>query len=198
MLAEAKLCGGAVVMRDNPAELCCPFNFALVRWSKINIKNVVADLLALMRPREIIMREPFPVDVVQVVNTQTDKVIKALGLYGRNIAFRVSVRLRGARRSFHDLRARTFPEGIEAGRKLSVPIPDQMICFHSDLTHPYGCVTSLLQYPFFIGMKRRRGHEHLAAVEMDEYENVGINLSLPRQHGLGEKIDSDQVMGAER
>ena len=192
MLATTGLRGGAVVVRNDAAKSCLPFDLALVRRAEINIKNIVADLLTLMGPREVVMRQPFTIDMVKMINAQADKVVKALCLYCRNVRFRVSVRLRGAWRSFHDLRTRTFPEGIETRSELSIPIPNQMLRLLPYLSHPYGCVSRLLKNPFFIGMKCRRGHEHLAGVEMDEYENVGINLSLPRQHGLGEKVDSDQ------
>ena len=91
MQAATGLRGGAVVVRDNPAELRFPFDLALVRWSKINIKNIVVDLLTLVGSREVVVREPLPVDIIEVVNAQADKVVETLLFYGRNIGLRVSV-----------------------------------------------------------------------------------------------------------
>ena len=153
LLATAELRGGAVVVRDDAAEFCFPMDLALVRRSKINIKNVVADLLALMRPREIIMRKPFSIDVVKVINTQADKVVKALRFYGGNITFRVSVRLGGARRRFYDVCTRTLPESIEARCEFGITITDQVACFDTNIIQPHGGIPRLLKYPFLIGMK---------------------------------------------
>lgn len=78
MFVGAGLRSVAVVVRNDAAQLCCPLNLALIHRRKIDIKNVVADLLALMGPREIVVREPLPVDMVKVIKAQTDKVVKAL------------------------------------------------------------------------------------------------------------------------
>ena len=102
ILATAGLRGCSVVVRDDSAELLFPFDFAFTRWSKINIQNLVIDFLALVRPGEVVMRQPLSVNVFKVINAQADKVVKALRFYGRNIAFRVSIRLGSARRSFYD------------------------------------------------------------------------------------------------
>lgn len=192
MLATAGLSGFAVVMRDDSAELLFPFNFTFSRGYEINIQNLVIDFLALVRPGEVVMRQPLSVNVFKVINAQADKVVKALRFNGRNIAFRESVCLGGARRSFHDLRIRTFPEGIEAGRKLSIAISDQMACFNSNILHPHGSISCLLKHPFFIGMKRCWTHVNTSASEMNKHQNESINFSLPGHDRLGEKIDSDQ------
>jgi len=106
MLATAGLRSGAVVVRDDSAELLFPFNFTFSRGCEINVKNLVSDFLALVRPGEVVMRQPLSVNVFKVINTQADKVVKALRFNGRNIALRVSIRLGGAWGRFHDFRAR--------------------------------------------------------------------------------------------
>ena len=66
MLMPEELRGVPVVVRDDSAKFLFPLDFTFTRWSESNVKNSVSDFLALMRPREVIMRFPFPVDVVKV------------------------------------------------------------------------------------------------------------------------------------
>ncbi len=48
MLSSAGLCGGAVVVRNDPAELLFPFDLAFRSRREIDIENFIADLLVLV------------------------------------------------------------------------------------------------------------------------------------------------------
>lgn len=194
MLATEELRGFSMVVRDNSAELCFLFNFADIRWPKINIENLVANLFALMGSREIVMRQPFAIDMIKMLKAQADKVIKTLRLYGRDVRFGVSIRLWCAWRSKNYFSARNFPERVKAGRKFSIAVADQMLRLNTNIFQPHGRITCLLEYPFFIGVERRRSHENATAAKVDEHEDKSIDLSLPRQDGLAEKIDGDESL----
>jgi hypothetical protein len=51
MLTAAELRSLPIIVRNNSAEFRFPFDFTLVRWAKINIKDLVSDFFALMRLR---------------------------------------------------------------------------------------------------------------------------------------------------
>ncbi len=200
MLAGAELCSVAVVPRNDSAKSLFARDLALTRRSEINVKNRVADLFALMGSGEVIMRFPFPVDVVKVLNTQADKVVKALRFNGGNIAFRVPVCLGCAWRSFYDFRTRTLPESIEARRELRITITDKVTSTDSNIIQPHGGISRLLKHPFFIRVKRSRTHENPTATEVDKHQHVRVEFPLQRIDRLCEEVDCDKGfnMGADK
>ncbi len=56
VLEGAELCSVAVVPRNDSAESLFAFNFTFNRGCEINVKNLVANFLALMGLCEVVMR----------------------------------------------------------------------------------------------------------------------------------------------
>ncbi len=58
MLATEGLRGFSVVVRDDSAEFLFPFDFTVSRGGEVNVENLVADFLALVRSGKVVMRQP--------------------------------------------------------------------------------------------------------------------------------------------
>jgi hypothetical protein len=65
MLANAELRGITVMPRNDTAEPLFAFDFALAGRSDINIKHVVSNIYTLMGFGEVVMRQPFMVDMIK-------------------------------------------------------------------------------------------------------------------------------------
>jgi len=81
LLAGTELSGGAIVVRNDSTQSLFPLDFAFVFGREIRLKNLVVDIHSLMRALIMIVRQPLAVDVVELIQAYTNKVIKALALY---------------------------------------------------------------------------------------------------------------------
>ncbi len=194
LVTSRELRGFSIVVRDDSAELLFPLNFTFGRGCEINVENLVADFLALMGAGKVVMQQPLSVNVFKVINTQADKVVEALCLYGRNIVFGVSVRLRGVRRRFYNLCTRTLPKSIKSRCELRITITNQMARVDSNIIQPHCRISRLLKYPFFIGMKCGRTHENASTSKVNKHQHIGVHPSSPSKDGLGEKVGGDQCV----
>ena len=99
-----------------------------------------------------------------------------------------------------DFCTRTRPEGIEARRKFTIAVTDQMTCADSNVIEPHRRIPCLLKNPFLIRVKRSRTHKNTATSKVDKYQHVRVEFSLERINRLRKKVDSDQGfnMGADK
>lgn len=137
VLVCIQLRSGAVVPRDNAAEPLFSLDLTFVSRLEIRTKNLVSDIYSLMRSFVIVIRQPFMIDMIKMIQAKTNKVIKALFLNDADTGFSVSVCLGRTRRSLYDFCARCFPQIIECIRELCVAVANEMGRFDPDLIHPY-------------------------------------------------------------
>ena len=83
----------AVIVRDDSAEALFPLYLALVRGLKIWSKNLVPDIYSLMRAFVVVIRQPFMVDMIKMIQAKTNEVVKALFFNDPDTGFGVPVRL---------------------------------------------------------------------------------------------------------
>jgi hypothetical protein len=200
VLAGVELRSVAIVPRDDSAQPLFALDLALVRGYEIRSKNLVPNIDSLVRAFVIIVCKPLAVDVVKLVEAYTEKVVQALALNFSNVAFTERIRHRSAHGCLDDFCSRSFPELVELGRILRIPVANKIGGPNAQILQPHGGITGLLKNPFFIGIKRGRTHEDPAATEVDKYQNISINPSSPSKDGFGEKVSGDQRihMGAEK
>jgi len=70
----------AIVIFDDTAELFTTLNVAFERRCEINIKNVVANILASMRSSRVVIFNPDRIDVMQMIDAKAIEVIQAFAL----------------------------------------------------------------------------------------------------------------------
>ncbi len=200
MFTRAGLSGVTVIVGNDSAQPLFPLNFALSRWAEIGAKNLVPDIGALMRSLLIIVREPFPVDVVKLVKAHAEKVVQTLPFYLSDVIFRKRIRHGRAHRrtqAFHPL---TLPECPEPLAVFGVSVMDQVPDLNAQILKPHGCISGLLKHPFLFGIKRRRTHENPTASKMDKNEHIGINPTAPGKDRFGKEVGGGKRvhMGADK
>ncbi len=115
----------AVVPRNDSAQSFFSPDFAFGSGRKIWPKNLVPDVFSLMRPVFVIVRQPFAVNVIQLIKAYADKMVQALFLKHADTAFDVSIGLRSPHRRFKYFSSRFFPEPVKTGRVFEVAVMDQ-------------------------------------------------------------------------
>ena len=105
MMAGTELCRVAVVPRDDSAQPLFPLDFAFVCGREVGAKSLVSDIHSLMRAFVVVIRQPFMVDMIKMIQAKTNEVVKALFFNDTDTGFGVPVRLGRTRRSFYDFRA---------------------------------------------------------------------------------------------
>ena len=129
--------GVAVVVRNNSAELFFPFDFAFGRRCEIRSKHLVSDIHALMRTMVVIVRQPFAIDVVQLLHAEAEKVVKALFFNFPDVTFAKCICLRSTYRSFMAFHTLAFPKCIKTCGEFSVAVTEQTGRFNSDILQPH-------------------------------------------------------------
>jgi len=77
-MRSVKLRSFAVIPRNDSAEALFSLNDAFVGRLEIRTKNFVPDIYSLMRPFVVVIRQPFMVDMIKMIQAKTNEVIKAL------------------------------------------------------------------------------------------------------------------------
>ena len=192
MFARAESGSIAVIPRNDATQPLFPLNLAPVRRCEVRPKNLVPDIRSLMGSLLVVVRQPFPVDVIKLVKAHAIEVVQALAFDFSDVALAIPIghgRLNRCPKAFHLL---GFPERPEPFAVFGIPVMDQESDLNAQILKPHGRIAGLLDNPFLIGVKRRRRHENLTASEMDKHQNVCINPSAPGKHGFGKEIGGDQ------
>lgn len=108
MMVGTELCRVAVVPRDDSAEALFPLYLALVRGLKIWSKNLVPDIYSLMRAFVVVIRQPFMVDMIKMIQAKTNEVVKALFFNDTDTGFGVPVWIMNQLHLIGTLRRRLF------------------------------------------------------------------------------------------
>lgn len=192
MIIGAESGSFAVIPRKDSAQPLLPLNLALVCGLEIRAKNLVPDILSLMRAFIIVIRQPFAIDVIQVIQTKTNEVVKALFLNDADTRFAIPVCLGSTWRSLYNFCARCFPQSVESKGKLRIPVANKMSRFDPNVLQPHLCVSRLLKYPSLVGIKGRGTHENSATSQMNKHEHIGIETTFECINRLREKITGHQ------
>lgn len=191
-LVGTVLSGFSVVPGNNSTKPLLPFNLAFVGRREVRAKNRVSDVLSLMRAMVIIICQPFPIDIVEMIKAEADEVIQSLFLKHADTALDVSVGLWNPHWSLGYFGSRVFPELIKPDREFRVPVANQMARLNTQILKPHGGISRLLKHPFLGWMKRGRTHENAAASNVDEHEHISVDPSSPCEDRFAEKIARNQ------
>ena len=182
------------VPRNDSAQALLPLDFTFSCWRKTWAKNLVPDVRSLMRSLLVVVRQPFPVDVIELIQTHAKEVVQALPFCLPDIALDERIRHRSAHGRLDYFRPRTFPEQIEPRRVFCIPVTNQMSGPNAQILQPHGGITGLLKHPLLGWVECGRTHEDPAAADVDKHENISINPTSPSQDGLGEKVGCGQCL----
>ena len=188
VLVGTELGSLAVIPRNDSAESLFPFNFAFSCRRKIWTENFISDVRSLMRSLLVVVRQPFTVYVIQLIQAHADKMVQAFSLDLADKALAVSVCHRRAHRSSNTSDILTFPKCPKPLAVFGIPVMDQVPDSNAQILKPHGCITGLLKNPILRGIKCCWAHENTATSQVNKYEHVRVNPSTPRQDGLGEKV----------
>lgn len=106
--AGAGLGSFAIVVRNDSAQSLFPLDLTFGCWREIRSKYLIPDICSLMRPLVIIVRQPFPVDVVELIQAKAVKMIQALAFCLSDITFTVGIWIMNQLHPIGTLRRRLF------------------------------------------------------------------------------------------
>ncbi len=192
MFAGAGLCGISVIPRNDSAQPLFPLDLTPVRGLEVWTKNLVPDIRTLMRSLIVVVRQPLPVDVVELVKAHANKVVQTFLLEHADAAFRIRVGLRSPYRSFDTFDLFALPERPEPFTVFRIPVMNKVPDLNAQILKPHGGITGLLKHPVLRGIERGRAHENLPGSKMDENKDIGINPSPQRKNRFGEKVARGQ------
>jgi hypothetical protein len=119
-------------------------------------------------------------------------MIKTLAFEIRDDGLRKGIGLRSVDRDLFGPDVHVLPELPELQSELRVVIVNEHPRLDVQLLHPHVRIPGLLHHPLLVGIERGRRTEDLAAAEMDEREDVGVELPPDRVDGFREEIARDQ------
>lgn len=154
----------AVIPRNDSAQTLFPLDLAFGCRRKAWSENLVPNIRTLMRAFVVVVRQPFAVDMVELFQRDTDKVVQTFPFSFANIAFDKCICFGSLNRRFKDFCSRTFPETIKLGRIFKIPIVDQMRGFNAKILQPHRRIASLLKNPISGRAEGRRAHKSVQPV----------------------------------
>ena len=134
---RVRLRGVTIVGFDDAAELLLAANSTLKLWLERLIQHVVRHAHSPMGPECIVIGDPGRLDVVELVETEADKVVQTLPLMGFDPRFRERIRAGRPDRYSDTSHASRFPEGLEFVRELAVTVMDQKARLDSHVVEPH-------------------------------------------------------------
>ncbi len=117
-----RLRGFTIVGFDDSAELLLAANSTLKLWLERLIKHVVCHAHSPVGSECIVIGDPGRFDVVELVETEADKVVQTFSFMGFDPGFRKCIRAGRLERYSDTSHAFRFPEGLELVRKLAVTV----------------------------------------------------------------------------
>ena len=181
----------AIVRLDDAAELLLAANSSGELGSEGFVQDLVVHADTSMGAKGVVMSDPRPNDVIQLLLTEAHEVIEAFVLERTNERFDKCVCLGRSDRCPHWPRALLVPEVAETVRELPIAITKQESRLDALVLHPHRRVARLLHDPVPMGRVGRRAGVDLASAEMDEDQNVGMEHASKGVDLLREKVARD-------
>ena len=171
------LSGVAVVRLDDAAELGFTSNASSELGSKGLVENLVTHSDPSMRTDGVVVPDPCPDDVMQLLLTETHEVVEAFVLECTDERFDEGICLGRSDGRPDGLHALLEPEVTETIREFSVAVPEQESRLDTLVLHPHRRVAGLLHDPVPVGRIGRRASVDLPAPEVDENENIRMEYA---------------------
>jgi hypothetical protein len=103
-----------------------PEGLPLRSRAQIRTKNLVSNILALMRSLFIVIRQPYAIDVIKLVKTHAKEMVQTLPFCLSDVTFAKRIRPGGAHWRPYTFHLLTLPKFTKSSTLFGIPIMDQM------------------------------------------------------------------------
>ena len=122
---------------NSAAKLFVAFHFAFDRGLEVYIKNTIPNVLSTMRALGVVVSNPRPCDVMQMINTEAHQVIQTFTFQGTDERFTECIGLWRSYRRFDRGDILVFPERFHRVGILSITITKEELYLKSFTFEPH-------------------------------------------------------------